>query len=199
MRRIFAVTIAVLLCAPALFAQESRLVYVDVPNANARIEALGQANSAANELITRLNSQNTELGRNIENWQQQNNEMTPIIDRVNAEITELSAVSRSVVDNATKTRAQESLGRARSIKTALETNIRNNNQGIANARTQMDNNRTQIRIQTVRIEDNENEIAYLRAAIARTEAQQNRVNTYIGNVDGLLNDADRFIQRGAGQ
>ena len=194
MKRIVWLVVSMVLSG-TIWAQDARVTYVDVAASQTRIQELEQANQNSTQLIERLTQQNTELNDSIATMEGQINEMRPIIARVDGEIAELGAVGRRVVDDELRRRSQEALHRARTIKTGLETNTRPLNDRINAARAQIEANRTQVRIQTPRIEENENSIAFLRAAIERTEAQQRRVDTYIGNVDSILNDADRFLQR----
>lgn len=197
--RTVAIGLVLVACALSpVAAQEARLASVDVATATARIENLEGVNQTSrttidqnqatiNDLTTQINQRNTEMI-----------EIRPILDRVSTELTDLVAFSRGIVDADLRTQSQEAVGRARAIRTGLENSLRTLNRQNTEATQQIEALRTQNRVLTQRIADNENEIAYLQAAIAQTQQQRQRVQDYVGSVDSLLNDADRFLQQRGG-
>jgi chromosome segregation ATPase len=114
--------------------------------------------------------------------------------RVDAELTELFAVNRTIVDEQMKARSQEAIGRARTIKTSLQGQIRTLNERIQANRAQIESNRSRVRINNRRIGENEERILYLEAAIRQTEAQQQRLDRFITNVDSILSDAEQYVE-----
>jgi chromosome segregation ATPase len=176
-------------------ADEGQLPYVDIDAANARIASLQQTNEAYRQEITEKTQTNSSLEGDIASWQQEILEIDPILQRVNAELTDLFDVNRTIVDEAMKGRSQEAIGRARTIKRGLENQIRSLNSKVTTAQNQMEENRTRMRILNNRIANNEEESAYLQAAIAQTQAQQERLETYIVNVDSILSDAEQYLDQ----
>lgn len=178
-------------------AQERNIPYVDIAAANAEIENLQGNNQERSAQNAELQAENEELSAQIAQDQQQVTEIEPILDRVDAELTELFAVNRTIVDEGMKDRSQEAIGRARSIKSNLQNQIRVLNARIQRNREQIDSNRERIRINTRNIAQNEERILFLEAAIRQTEAQQQRLDSFITNVDSILSDAEQYVDSSA--
>ncbi|MDA3951565.1 MAG: hypothetical protein PF508_20320 [Spirochaeta sp.] len=195
------VTVVALVCVLMLggvaAAQESDLPYVDIQAANAEIAQL-QANSqertGQNETLA---AETEELGGQIRENQQSLVEIDPILARVDAELTELFAVNRTIVDEQMKQRSQAAVGRARTIKADLQRQMRALNERIGVAREQMEANRERIRINRRRIGENEERVLFLEAAIRQTEAQQQRLEGFITNVDAILSEAEQYVEQPA--
>ncbi len=194
MKQLAVVVALVLMVAVVAPAQEGELPYVDIDAANARISSLQTTNEEYRQEITEKTQTNSSLEGEIAAWQQEVLEIDPILQRVNGELTDLFDVNRSIVDEELKGRSQEAIGRARTIKRGLENQIRTLNGRVTNAQTEMDENRTRMRILNNRISNNEEEAAFLQAAIAQTQAQQERLESYIVNVDSILSDAEQYLE-----
>jgi chromosome segregation ATPase len=183
--------VAVSMGAPA---QDRNLPYVDIEAANAEIASLQADTQERTTQSAELESQNEELLVAIQQDQQSLVEIDPILARVDAELTELFAVNRTIVDEQMKARSQEAIGRARTIKTSLQGQIRTLNERIQANRAQIESNRSRVRINNRRIGENEERILYLEAAIRQTEAQQQRLDRFITNVDSILSDAEQYVE-----
>jgi len=183
----------------AVSAQEGSLPYVDIEAADARIAVLEQTNTDYETEISERIQTNSSLEAEIGGWQTQLVEIDPILARVSAELTDLFAVNRTIVDEQMKQRSQDAIGRARTIKRSLENTIRTLTQSTVTARAEIEGNRERIRILNSRIGANVEEIAYLQAAIVQTRAQQEKLDSYIVNVDSILSDAERYVQDGAAE
>jgi len=183
----------------AVSAQEGSLPYVDIEAADARIAVLEQTNTDYETEISERIQTNSSLEAEIGGWQTQLVEIDPILARVSAEQTDLFAVNRTIVDEQMKQRSQDAIGRARTIKRSLENTIRTLTQSTVTARAEIEGNRERIRILNSRIGANVEEIAYLQAAIVQTRAQQEKLDSYIVNVDSILSDAERYVQDGAAE
>jgi len=178
-------------------AQQQNLPYVDIDSANAEISSLQTNNQERSAQSDQLAQENDELAAAIQNDQQALVEIDPILARVDAELTELFAVNRTIVDEQMKDRSQEAIGRARTIKADLQRQMRTLTERITTARQQMERNREQIRINRRRIAENEERIMFLEAAIAQTEAQQQRLDGFITNVDSILSEAEQYVEEPA--
>ncbi len=183
----------------AVSAQEGSLPYVDIEAADARIAVLEQTNTDYETEISERIQTNSSLEAEIGGWQTQLVEIDPILARVSAELTDLFAVNRTIVDEQMKQRSQDAIGRARTIKRSLENTIRTLTQSTVTARAEIEGNRERIRILNSRIGANVEEIAYLQAAIVQTRAQQEKLDSYIVNVDSILSDAERYVQDDAAE
>jgi chromosome segregation ATPase len=183
--------LAVSMTAPA---QDRNLPYVDIEAANAEIASLQADTQERTTQSEDLDRQNEELLVAIQQDQQSLVEIDPILARVDAELTELFAVNRTIVDEQMKTRSQEAIGRARTIKTSLQGQIRTLNERIQANRAQIESNRSRVRINNRRIGENEERILFLEAAIRQTEAQQQRLDRFITNVDSILSDAEQYVE-----
>jgi hypothetical protein len=58
----------------------------------------------------------------------------------------------------------------------------------------MEANRERIRINRRRIGENEERVLFLEAAIRQTEAQQERLEGFITNVDAILSEAEQYVE-----
>lgn len=178
-------------------AQERNIPYVDIAAANAEIEQLQTNNQERAAQNSELEAENEELQAQIAADQQEVTEIEPILDRVDAELTDLFAVNRTIVDEDMKDRSQEAIGRARSIKSNLENQLRVLSARIEGNREQVTENRERMRINTRNIGRNEERVLFLEAAIRQTEAQQQRLDTFITNVDSILSDAEQYVDSSA--
>lgn len=181
----------------AAVAQESNLPYVDIQAANAEIEQLQEDTQERLAQNDELAGDTEELGGQIREDQQSLVEIDPILARVDAELTELFSVNRTIVDEQMKQRSQEAVGRARTIKADLQRQMRVLNDRIGVAREQMAANRERIRINRRRIGENEERVVFLEAAIRQTEAQQERLEGFITNVDAILSEAEQYVENPA--
>ena len=186
-----------LLVGGSVAAQESNLPYVDIDAANAEIEKLQEDSQERTGKNEELASENEELGGQIRQDQQSLVEIDPILARVDAELTELFAVNRTIVDEQMKRRSQEAVGRARTIKSDLQRQMRVLNERIGVAREQREANRERIRFNRRRIGENEERVVFLEAAIRQTEAQQQRLEGFITNVDAILSEAEQYVEQPA--
>lgn len=182
-------TIAVL----AATAQESSLPFVDIDTANAEIQQLQADNQEKASRNEELRQENEQLRQQIIENQQTMVEIDPILSRVESQLTDLFAVNRTIVDQEMKNRSQEAIGRARTIKTQLQAQQRTLAQQIAANREQIESNEERIRINDRRVSANEDRVVFLEAAIRQTQAQQERLDSFITNVDGILSDAERYV------
>lgn len=193
MKKIVLVGVLLVGLSAIVSAQESALPYVDIPTANAEIEELQSDNEEMNARTGELQQENEQLRQQILADQQTVVEIDPILSRVESQLTDLFAVNRTIVDQEMKDRSQEAIGRARTIKNQLQAQQRTLNQQIAANRSQIEANEERIRINNRRIGVNEDRIVYLEAAIRQTQAQQERLDSFITNVDSILSDAERYV------
>lgn len=175
-------------------AQQSNLPYVDIEAANQEIAGLQENNQERAQQSEELAQENDDLSSEIQRDQQSLVEIDPILARVDAELTELFAVNRTIVDEQMKDRSQEAIGRARTIKADLQRQMRVLTERIRGNREQMEENRERIRINRRRIGENEERIMFLEAAIAQTQAQQQRLDGFITNVDSILSEAEQYVE-----
>ena len=195
MRRMVAIACLVLGLSLGLGAQESGLPYVDIGAANAEISDL-QANSQERTTQNQeLEADTQERLSEIQQDQQEMVEIDPILARVNAELTELFEVNRTIVDEGMKDRSQEAIGRARAIKANLQTQLRRLEGRIERNRTEIEENRERVRINDRRIAQNGERVLFLEAAIRQTEAQQERLDSFITSVDAILGEAEQYVEQ----
>lgn len=178
----------------ALAAQSQNLPYVDIDAANAEIAELETRNTELTAQSEQLAADNQSLLSAIQQDQQSLVEIDPILAAVDGELTELFAVNRTIVDEAMRSRSQEAIGRARSIKANLQRQIQRLNGSIATNREQISSNRSRIQINNRRINENRERILFLEAAIRQTQAQQERLDRFITNVDSILSDAEQYVE-----
>lgn len=200
MKRVIAlaVTIGFVITGLAV-AQESNLPYVDIDAANQEIADLQQNIEERTQQSEELAQENDDLSGEIQRDQQSLVEIDPILARVEGELTELFAVNRTIVDEQMKDRSQEAIGRARTIKADLQRQMRVLTERIRSNREQMEENRERIRINRRRIGENEERIMFLEAAIAQTQAQQQRLDGFITNVDSILSEAEQYVEEPASE
>lgn len=177
-----------------LAAQSDNLPYVDIDAANAEIAELEARNTELTAQNEQLAADNQSLLAAIQQDQQSLVEIDPILAAVDGELTELFAVNRTIVDEAMRGRSQEAIGRARSIKANLQRQIQRLNGSIATNREQISSNRSRIQINNRRINENQERILFLQAAIRQTQAQQERLDRFITNVDSILSDAEQYVE-----
>jgi chromosome segregation ATPase len=195
MKRTVVITCLVLGMSLGLGAQESGLPYVDIDAANAEISDL-QANSQERSTQNQaLEADTQERLSEIQRDQQEMVEIDPILARVNAELTELFEVNRTIVDEGMKDRSQEAIGRARSIKANLQAQLRRLEGRIEGNRTEIEENRERVRINDRRIAQNGERVLFLEAAIRQTEAQQERLDSFITSVDAILGEAEQYVEQ----
>lgn len=198
--RVLCVMILGVTAVVGLSAQSnSGLPYVDIDEATAEIDARETNTAERQQQSADFETRNEELLADILAGQEELLEIDPILARVNAELTELYEVNRTIVDATMRTRSQEAIGRARTIKVSLERQVRSINEEIAAAREEIDDNREQIRINNRRIKENDERIFFLEAAIAQTQAQQARLDAFITNIDSILSDAEQYIEEPAAE
>tara|TARA_B100000614_G_scaffold252953_1_gene266260 strand:+ start:224 stop:856 length:633 start_codon:yes stop_codon:yes gene_type:complete len=191
-RRIVAVLLLALV-AGAAAAQDRNLPYVDIAAANTEIQNLQSRNQEMTAQNDQLSSENDQLLGQIRQDQQSLVEIDPILARVDAQLSDLFAVNRTIVDEQMKSRSQEAIGRARTIKSNLQEQMRTLTEQIRGNREQIDGNRERIRINERRIAENEERVLFLQAAIQQTQAQQQRLDSFITNVDSILSDAEQYV------
>lgn len=198
-RPVVVALLALVLFGGVVAAQQQNLPYVDIDAANEEIAELQEENGERNDQSDELADENDELAETIQRDQQALVEIDPILARVEAELTELFAVNRTIVDEQMKERSQEAIGRARTIKADLQRQMRVLNERIGTSRREMEQNREQIRINRRRIAENEERVIFLEAAIAQTEAQQQRLDGFITNVDSILSEAEQYVEEPVGE
>lgn len=200
MKRVVVLTMAMVVMVGGLVvAEQKNLPYVDIEAANQEIADLQANNEERTQQSEELSQENDALASEIQQDQQSLVEIDPILARVEAELTELFAVNRTIVDEQMKDRSEEAIGRARTIKADLQRQMRVLNERIRTNRQQMEENRERIRINRRRIGENEEQIMFLEAAIAQTEAQQQRLDGFITNVDSILSEAEQYVEEPASE
>ncbi len=186
--------VLIFLIAATAGAQQQSLPYVDIVAANAEIASLQENSTERTNENDTLVQRNEELAAQITADQQTIVDIDPILARVDSELTELYAVNRTIVDQQMKERSQAAIGRARTIRTDLQGQMERLNQQIDASRKEIDANWGRIRINRRRIGENEERVIFLEAAIRQTEAQSQRLDGFITNVDSILSDAERYLQ-----
>jgi chromosome segregation ATPase len=186
--------IILLLLVATAGAQQQSLPYVDIDAANEEIASLRENSTERSGQNDELTQRNTRLSSQITGDQQTLVEIDPILGRVESELTELYAVNRTIVDEQMKERSQAAIGRARTIRSNLQGQVEQLNSQIAESRKEIDANWERIRINRRRMGENEERILFLEAAIRQTEAQRQRLDGFITNVDAILSDAERYIR-----
>jgi chromosome segregation ATPase len=186
--------IILLLLVATAGAQQQSLPYVDIDAANEEIASLRENSTERSGQNDELTQRNTRLSSQITGDQQTLVEIDPILGRVESELTELYAVNRTIVDEQMKERSRAAIGRARTIRSNLQGQVEQLNSQIAESRKEIDANWERIRINRRRMGENEERILFLEAAIRQTEAQRQRLDGFITNVDAILSDAERYIR-----
>lgn len=184
--------LALILAAGGL-AVANELDAVDITKAQDEIAALREDITEAQAEIGEAETTIQEDEATVVQLNADASEVRSYLSQIREEITDLSAFERKVADEELKKQTSESLLRAIGIKNSLTDKLKSLNEEIRATQNRIAENRKLIRINNSVIARKNERIYYLEAAVKVTEEQQEKARAYIENVEGILSQAESYI------
>jgi chromosome segregation ATPase len=176
-----------------LLSEEQKIPYVDIEEAQAKIEKLENANEQMRQESETLQQENSEIETDMEQWQTQINEINFILDRVKQKAADLYEIKSDIVDKDLKKKATDAIERNRNLRDELEDKKESLQKKIKNAEEEMEDNKKQININNRKIARNIDTVNLLNASIEKTRTQQEMVDSYISTVKDINSEAAQFL------
>lgn len=192
-KKVGVAVVLLVLIAGICFSQNQNIPYVDIEEAQAKIEALEQENSTLKSEIDERKASNNELEGQIEDWQKQINEIGFILVRVKEKGADLYEIYSDIVDKTQKANAKEAIDKNRELRDQLENKIKELTVRIEEAQKQMDSNTKTVNINNNKLSRNADNINLLNASIEKTENQREVLTAYIENVNEINAEAESFL------
>ena len=192
-KRILVVVCLLVLTVGVAFSQNQEIPYVDIEEAQAKIQTLEEANTKMKAEIEESRAANDELEGQIEGWQKQINEIEFILARVKEKGADLYEIYSDIVDKTQKVNAKEAIDKNRQLREQLEDKIKVLQKRIEDAQKDMTSNSKTVSINNNKISRNSDEINLLNASIEKTETQKEVLTSYIENVNQINTEAESFL------
>ncbi|HOV13139.1 MAG TPA: hypothetical protein PK771_02550 [Spirochaetota bacterium] len=168
--------------------------YVDVASAKKKISDLEKLNSDLAAKSDTLRKEINDLREKNKANEKQIDDIRIMLDKVGVKSSALYYYSKDITDQATKTSAQDAYNKNKEMQkkledksNALKLDVRENNRTIEKKETELRDCLYKIDVNTLEIRKND-------AAINKTSAQNDLVNSYVKSVDEYSKDVDALLK-----
>jgi len=184
------------LTAPLLvFCQDkSAYPFVDIPKAQALIDILTKENETLGGDILRLRQESADLTTQITATQKGSSDLVPLWNAVKARYSELAAIDSDLADRGMKAKSTEALAKTLNLLKKLTTRIDELGLRTLDLGREVERRLAQVSADEAKRTRNTDDIILLQAAIARTKAQQGRLESVIGELTTLSAQAEAALK-----
>jgi len=184
-----------LLVATAGFGQDkSAFPFVDMAKAQALIDVLTKENETLKADADRLRAEAADLSAKVTSSQKGAADLVPLWNAVKARYGELATIEAEAVDRDLKARSSAASGTTKDLLKRLSARIDELGLQAASLGREVETRLAQVSVDEARLQRNTDDIIILQATIARTKAQQGRLETVLADLTALSARADAALK-----
>lgn len=184
-------TILLIICSQLLLAQN--LPSVDVEAANMQIQQFENENRSLETSVTLLEDSIVRLEEEIGVWSQWKTGIEQVFDLLGQQAEQLVEVLSQIGSRSIVERAQSALLRYDRIAKLLSNKSEELAGRIATAVSLVTGHTNTVALYRIRLEQNQRNISLLKEAIAKSASAESLIETYLNQLDTILEDASRLL------
>jgi chromosome segregation ATPase len=193
-RELLLALLVLLSAGPAFSQDRNAFPFVDLGKAQALIDTLTKENETLTADAGRLRQQIDTLKAQILASKQGTDGLTPLLDEVRARSFDLAAIAEGLIDRTLKAKAVAAAEKSENLEKRLNQKIAALGLETTGWGRQVETLTDQVSIDEARLIRNSEDIIVLQAAVAKTQAQQARLDGVIGQIDALSGKVDAALQ-----
>lgn len=177
------------------FAQDkSAFPFVDVARAQAMIDVFTKENETLSAEAQRLRKEAADLTVQATEAQKGAADLVPLWNSLKARYSELATIDADIVDKGLKAESTAATEKAQALLKRLKRRIDDLGVKVFDLGKDIDSRLAQVSVDEARVVRNTDDIIVLQGAIARTKAQQGRLEAVIGELDSLSTQAETTLK-----
>jgi cell division septum initiation protein DivIVA len=189
-----AVGLLLLATIPCFGQDKSAFPFVDMGKAQALIDVLTKENETLKADADRLRREAAELSAQVTDSQKGAAELVPLWNAVKARYGELATIEAEAVDRDLKARSAAASATTRDLLKRLSARIDELGLKAAGLGHEVETRLAQVAVDEARLTRNTDDIIILQATLARTKAQQGRLETVLGELTTLSAQAEAALK-----
>jgi uncharacterized protein (DUF3084 family) len=183
------------LSAVSGFGQDkSAFPYVDMAKAQALIDVMTKENETLKADADRLRAEAADLTAKMTGSQKGAADLVPLWNAVKARYGELATLGAEAVDRDLKSRADAATATTKDLLKRLSARMDELGVQAASLGREVETRLAQVSVDEARLQRNTDDIIILQATIARTKAQQGRLETVLADLSTLSAQADAALK-----
>ena len=179
---------------PGFGQDKSAFPFVDMGKAQALIDVLTKENETLRADAERLRREAAELGAQVSNSQKGAADLVPLWNAVKARYGELATIEAEAVDRELKARSSAAAATTRDLLKRLSARIDELGLKAADLGREVESRLSQVSVDEARLTRNSDDIIILQATMARTKAQQGRLDTVLADLATLATQAEAALK-----
>jgi len=184
----------VLVALPGYSQDKSAFPFVDLGKAQALIDVLTKENETLTAESARLSQEADALVAQAVASQKGAADLVPLRNAVKARYSELASIEADLADKGLQARAAAASEKTLAVLKRLSARIDALGLKALDLGKQVENLQAQVSVDQARLVRNTDDIIVLQAALARTKAQQGRLEAVIGDLDSLSSRAETALK-----
>jgi len=178
-----------------LAAQDkSAYPFVDMGKAQALIDVLTKENETLTNEALRLRKEAADLTAQVIATQKGSTDLVPLWNAVRARYSELAAIDADLADKGLKAKSTDATVKTLALLKRLTGRIDELGLRAVDLGREVERRLSQASVDEARVARNTDDIILLQAALARTKAQQGRLDAVIGELANLTTQAEAALK-----
>jgi len=195
MRTAWVLTLFLLLGSSGLWAQDkSAYPFVDMGKAQALVDVLTKENETLTSDALRLRKEAADLTAQVTATRKGSADLVPLWNAVKARYSELAAIDADLVDRGLKAQSAEATANTLALLKRLTARIDELGLRAVDLGREVETRLSQASVDEAKRTRNTDDIILLQAALARTKAQQGRLDAVIGELATLSSQAEAALK-----
>lgn len=182
------------LAATTVHAQNLNIAYVDLPTAEAQVQALKDSNDVLSREIDGFKKQQGDLQASLVVTRNGLVEIQPVIQTLKDKNVELFSIMSGLADRGLKADAEKALARNKEILVRLESRKEELEKAQVRDRASLSAIPPMIQTNEAKIQSNLDNIVLINAAIAKTRNQQAGLQASLDGADSLQAEAAKILK-----